>query len=501
MTTLPAAATFQQEPMAAQTLSDALVQMRDFIAEALGTSSDPADALAALGALVSGHAVASSARSVSAADRGRVIVCTGTWALTLAEAATLGAGFAVVVANRGTGTITLTRSGGDQIDGAATAALGPGRAALIVSTGTGWITLALPGTAAGALPLADGTAALPGVAFAGDLDTGLFRQGADALGVSAGGAERLRILSTAVRALVALRLTDGTAAAPAATFESDSDTGLYRAGADALAFAAGGTERLRVTTAGAQVTGQITGTAVTQSATDSTAGRLLKVGDFNIGNVAADPPAVPGGDIDAFNIPSGWYRFNNTSAGTLPPDTAAAFVILQNWWRSAQSIFQMATVRLFSPDRVVVWMRNSTGQPPSGWMPWRRLYSQWDILGAVSESGGVPTGAVIERGSNSNGEYVRFADGTQICTRAVSVSLAIDTAFMGGFRSSGQTWTFPAAFSAAPVFTPVARNLTAFGAVSANVPGTTSATYAVTAVSSQSAATREVALHAVGRWF
>ncbi|MCP3177314.1 hypothetical protein MJO47_09405 [Desulfuromonas sp. KJ2020] len=38
-----------------------------------------------------------------------------------------------------------------------------------------------------------------------------------------------------------------------------------------------------------------------------------------------------------------------------------------------------------------------------------------DILGTVSQSGGVPTGAIIERGSNANGEYVKFADGTLIC--------------------------------------------------------------------------------------
>ncbi|MEI0636405.1 hypothetical protein VUT03_33625, partial [Pseudomonas aeruginosa] len=43
------------------------------------------------------------------------------------------------------------------------------------------------------------------------------------------------------------------------------------------------------------------------------------------------------------------------------------------------------------------------------------LYSRDSILGAVSQSSGVPTGAVIDRGSNANGEYVRFADGTQVC--------------------------------------------------------------------------------------
>ncbi|MEB3840457.1 phage tail protein [Pseudomonas guariconensis] len=53
-----------------------------------------------------------------------------------------------------------------------------------------------------------------------------------------------------------------------------------------------------------------------------------------------------------------------------------------------------------------------------------------DIVGTVSQSGGVPTGAIIERGSNSNGEYVRFADGTQICW---GVTSDIPDTLIGGF--------------------------------------------------------------------
>lgn len=47
------------------------------------------------------------------------------------------------------------------------------------------------------------------------------------------------------------------------------------------------------------------------------------------------------------------------------------------------------------------------------------LYSRDSILGAVAQAGGVPTGAVIQRGSNANGEFVRFADGTQICVASL----------------------------------------------------------------------------------
>jgi hypothetical protein len=49
------------------------------------------------------------------------------------------------------------------------------------------------------------------------------------------------------------------------------------------------------------------------------------------------------------------------------------------------------------------------------------MYNQGNILGTVSESSGVPTGAIIESGSNANGEYVKYADGTMICTRNASI--------------------------------------------------------------------------------
>lgn len=49
------------------------------------------------------------------------------------------------------------------------------------------------------------------------------------------------------------------------------------------------------------------------------------------------------------------------------------------------------------------------------------LYSRDSILGAVSQSSGVPTGAVIQRGSNANGEFVRMADGTQTCYAVISL--------------------------------------------------------------------------------
>ena len=64
------------------------------------------------------------------------------------------------------------------------------------------------------------------------------------------------------------------------------------------------------------------------------------------------------------------------------------------------------------------------------------------IVGALS------AGAIIERGSNANGEYVRWADGTQVCWQKESLEgISITNASGNSYRSNPITWTFPAQFS------------------------------------------------------
>lgn len=128
------------------------------------------------------------------------------------------------------------------------------------------------------------------------------------------------------------------------------------------------------------------------------------------------------------------------------------------------------------------------------------LYRRGNVLGAVAQAAGVPTGAVIERGNNANGSYVRFADGTQICWQAATVTTSIGTAFLGGFRSPSTSWTFPAEFSAAPVVTGSFINLTSLPALIGTVSAT-SASWQASAVTSQTSAARDVVLLSIGRWF
>ena len=76
------------------------------------------------------------------------------------------------------------------------------------------------------------------------------------------------------------------------------------------------------------------------------------------------------------------------------------------------------------------------------------VYHQGNILGTVSESSGIPTGAVIERSSNSNGEYVKFADGTMICT--FNVNLFPLGASGQILRDGDYEWIYPVQFATTP---------------------------------------------------
>lgn len=97
-----------------------------------------------------------------------------------------------------------------------------------------------------------------------------------------------------------------------------------------------------------------------------------------------------------------------------------------------------------------------TGTPAAaggsgGWNDWQTAYSNGSILGAVSQVGGVPTGAIIERGSNANGEYVRFADGAQICYGTNASLTTADTVEGSFFRNlNPTTLNYPASFIIAP---------------------------------------------------
>lgn len=142
-------------------------------------------------------------------------------------------------------------------------------------------------------------------------------------------------------------------------------------------------------------------------------------------------------------------------------------------------------------------------------------YGPGNLLGAVSQSAGVPQGAVIERGTNANGDYTRFADGTQICLATLSVGSVIaagDGSWANPYRSSPDlTWTFPAAFSVTPMvigraIPPASASASSDRrrAIACLGRANTLAMYQVNVTRVSTAADAdsfEVGMIAVGRWF
>jgi hypothetical protein len=104
---------------------------------------------------------------------------------------------------------------------------------------------------------------------------------------------------------------------------------------------------------------------------------------------------------------------------------------------------------------------------------------------------------VIERGTAAAGEFVRFADGTQICTSAGVTVPNASTASGALFRSAATAWTFPRAFAAAPAVSGSVQDGDCW--LSAETP--TATAVSLRAVSSVSkAAALPLRVMAVGRW-
>ncbi len=136
------------------------------------------------------------------------------------------------------------------------------------------------------------------------------------------------------------------------------------------------------------------------------------------------------------------------------------------------------------------------------------VYGPGNLLGTVAQSGGVPTGAAIERGSTADGAYVRFADGTQICTHRQLINTAIATASGGVFTNGADiTVTYAAGFAAGSlpaislqVLRPASTDHD-LGAILESC-GPTSATYRLTRIQSDAGARDITCLITVtGRWF
>jgi hypothetical protein len=188
----------------------------------------------------------------------------------------------------------------------------------------------------------------------------------------------------------------------------------------------------------------------------------------------------------------------NTDSSAIGVPTAVS-----SWHGLTMSQGDTATQMALRPDDFR-FRRKTSGI----WGLWRRIITDIGLVGTVSQSSGLPTGAVFEHGSNANGEYTRFADGTMVCTKRIQfLAQDITTPFGSLYQSANLitgAQTYASAFIAVPTFDCTVHCVT--DAVFEGISGTGSTTatpsgvYALSPVSLTNK-TLYLNITATGRWF
>lgn len=129
------------------------------------------------------------------------------------------------------------------------------------------------------------------------------------------------------------------------------------------------------------------------------------------------------------------------------------------------------------------------------------VYHLDNIIGTVAYSGGKNTGAIIETGSNANGTYIKWADGTMICTHYVLRDDQTTTTIGGVAISPSYDWTFPSVFVGQPgVHINGASFNNNYYWGSANLSGNTTVDYRMVTTVASTEQQISSYLLAVGRW-
>ncbi|WP_211313863.1 pyocin knob domain-containing protein [Marinomonas piezotolerans] len=195
--------------------------------------------------------------------------------------------------------------------------------------------------------------------------------------------------------------------------------------------------------------GTAAGYDVTSSSTDTSNGvngqpKLLKRGDFGIGGIAGvatvDYDLLP--ESEYVNRGAGFCTVVVLANSPNRPANADMYVL--HLFYTNGSIYNCTQIAIpyssASPD---LYTRHRSG---GVWSSWLKTLNTGNMVATVSQSAGIPTGAVIERGSNANGEYTKFADGTLICTRKIVITSSSLRITFSSAPETNSSWSLPALF-------------------------------------------------------
>lgn len=210
------------------------------------------------------------------------------------------------------------------------------------------------------------------------------------------------------------------------------------------------------------------------------------------------------GDGVNFN---GFFPGVFTAGGTADALTVTLAPALTEWVTGVQFMFRpsaantgSATINANGIGAVTLKLPDASTNLPAGYLQTSNVYGVWyDGTNAVI----VSAPSIIESGNGTNGYYVRYADGTQICTHKDTTARTTSGSAGNIFVSGEQSWTYPKAFSATPQLSGniYETNSNAFTVrMGATIPpNATSTPYRVVGVANTD--TGKSDLIAIGRWY
>ena len=159
----------------------------------------------------------------------------------------------------------------------------------------------------------DGSAAAPSLVFDNDTNTGIYRFGADQIGFTTNGALKALLTTTTFGLNTGMQFIapDGSSSAPAFSFGNDLNTGFYRSGSDAIDISTGGSNSYRFTTTqfisggGVSIFSNGAVGAPTYSFASDTNTGMYRGGEDNI--------SLAAGGVNVFNADTGNIHLGNVS--------------------------------------------------------------------------------------------------------------------------------------------------------------------------------------------
>lgn len=174
------------------------------------------------------------------------------------------------------------------------------------------------------------------------------------------------------------------------------------------------------------------GLSVTNSTRDATTGKLMRVGDFGLSYRAIDVSNEPAGDMY-----DGVSMFKWDSIVPTGAKPSYSFMMGIQVARSSASWCQllMRGSSVTSGQRLFLITRDGDGIAPE----------EVEFISTAN------TNLVVDSGSNANGNWVQFADGTQICYIVDSSNIVTTNTAAGNiYHSPLVSLTYPKSFLSPP---------------------------------------------------